>query len=93
MEGGGKFPLGGAVDGGGPANGILFRTQNGVISNYAVYDANGIILRRVDLMGRAHDGVPTPHVQEYSRDVAPDGRVYPKQNTFAVPAGPGDIPC
>lgn len=57
-----------------------------------VYDADGVILRRVDLVGAAHGGVPTPHIQEYTRNVAPDGRVFPAQNRIALPAGPDDIP-
>ncbi|MFG1843979.1 RHS repeat-associated core domain-containing protein [Micromonospora carbonacea] len=89
---GGRFPVGGALDAGGPANGVLYRTQNGVISNYAVYDADGVILRRVDLVGAAHGGVPTPHVQEFTRNVTPDGRVFPQQSKIATPAGPGDLP-
>ncbi|MEV4722274.1 RHS repeat-associated core domain-containing protein [Micromonospora humida] len=89
---GGRFPVGGALDAGGPTNGILYRTQNGVISNYAVYDGDGVILRRVDLVGAAHGGVPTPHVQEFSRNVTPDGRVFPQQSKIATPAGPGDLP-
>ncbi|MGI5153085.1 polymorphic toxin-type HINT domain-containing protein [Plantactinospora sp. CA-294935] len=89
---GGRFPVGGALDAGGPANGILYRTQNGVVSNYAVYDADGVILRRVDLVGAAHGGVPTPHVQEFGRNVTPDGRVFPQQSKVATPAGPGDLP-
>lgn len=88
----GRFPLGGALDAGGPKNGILYRVQNGIISNYAVYDANGIILRRVDLIGDSHGGVPTPHVQEYIRHETPDGRIYPQQSKIATPAGPDDLP-
>ena len=88
----GRFPVGGALDAGGPANGILYRTQNGSVSNYAVYDADGVILRRVDLVGAAHGGVPTPHVQEFTRNVAPDGRIFPQQSRIATPAGPGDLP-
>ena len=93
----GRFPVGGALDAGGPANGILYRTQNGSIRNYAVYDADGVILRRVDLAGAAHPGpdgvkVPTPHVQEFTRNVTPDGRIFPQQSKIASPAGPRDLP-
>jgi RHS repeat-associated protein len=38
-------------------NSVSIRTPNG--------------LRRIDLAGRAHGGVPTPHVQTYSRHVNP----------------------
>lgn len=81
----GRSPVGGSVDAGGPPNGFLYRTQNGVVSNYAVNDVNGGILRRVDLMGAAHGGVPTPHFQEYTHHKTPDGRVFPRQNRTARP--------
>ncbi|WFE50002.1 polymorphic toxin-type HINT domain-containing protein [Micromonospora sp. WMMD1155] len=93
----GKFPVGGAMDKGGPPGGILYRMNNGQITNYAVYGPDGMILRRVDLVGEAHVGVdgqkvPTPHVQEWSYNETPDGRKYPKQSKYAIPAGPGDLP-
>ncbi|MGW4215345.1 polymorphic toxin type 24 domain-containing protein, partial [Lentzea sp. NPDC004789] len=40
----------------------------------------------------AHGGVETPHVQEFARNVAPDGRIFPQQSKIAIPAGPGDLP-
>ncbi|WP_158618973.1 polymorphic toxin-type HINT domain-containing protein [Micromonospora sp. M71_S20] len=94
----GKFPVGGAIDAGGPPNGILYRMRDGQITNYAVYGPDGMITRRVDLTGEAHRGadgrpVPTPHIQEWSHDEAPDGRKFPKQATFAIPAGPDDLPA
>ncbi|WP_416210637.1 polymorphic toxin type 24 domain-containing protein [Frankia sp. Cas8] len=63
-----------------------------MITNYAVYDEDGIILRRVDLTGVAHGGVETPHVQEFTRNVTPDGRVFPEQSKIAIPAGLKDLP-
>ncbi|MFB6722391.1 polymorphic toxin-type HINT domain-containing protein [Kribbella sp. NPDC056345] len=89
---GGDFPLGGEFDSGGPRNGILYRNQNGALSNYAVYDADGIILRRVDLVGASHRGVPTPHVQKFTRNVNPRGQIFPKQDPIAHPAGSDDLP-
>ncbi|MEN8642899.1 polymorphic toxin type 24 domain-containing protein [Pseudomonas sichuanensis] len=48
---------------GGPANGTLYRADNqGNITSYATYDEHGRILKRVDVTGAAHGGVPTPHV-------------------------------
>ncbi|WP_428834016.1 polymorphic toxin type 24 domain-containing protein [Microbispora maris] len=40
----------------------------------------------MDLVGAAHGGVPTPHVQEFSRHETPDGRVFPQQSEIATPA-------
>ncbi|MCA2214141.1 hypothetical protein LDL48_14915 [Wangella sp. NEAU-J3] len=75
----GDFPVGGAVDAGGPANGVLYRTQNGAVSNYAVYDSDGIIKYRVDLIGASHKGVDTPHYQPYNVNTNPNtGAKYPK---------------
>jgi RHS repeat-associated protein len=89
----GKFPL---VNG--PLDGALVRRDSaGNITNYALYDADGNILQRVDLTGRGHTGsdgvnVPTPHVQPYLHDVAPNGTVYPRQ-VGVRPAGQADMPC
>jgi hypothetical protein len=89
----GQFPAGGALDAGGPANGILYRANpEGAITSYAVYDGDGIILQRVDLIGAAHGGVETPHVQTFSRNVAPNGKIYPQQSKIATPTGPDDVP-
>ncbi len=60
----------------GPPNGTVFRADNqGNITSYATYDANGQILTRVDVTGAAHNGVPTPHVLEYGRNTLPNGSV------------------
>ncbi|GAB3816276.1 polymorphic toxin-type HINT domain-containing protein [Kribbella italica] len=88
----GDFPIGGAIDEGGPKGGVYIRRRDGAVTNYAVYDSEGTILRRVDLTGAAHRGVETPHVQEYSRNVAPNGKIYPKPTGHAYSAGPGDLP-
>ncbi|PPU70434.1 hypothetical protein XcuCFBP2542_18855, partial [Xanthomonas cucurbitae] len=61
---------------GGPHNGVLYRADNqGNITSYATYDGEGMILKRVDVTGSAHAGVPTPHVIEYGRNTLPDGVV------------------
>ncbi|MET9411551.1 polymorphic toxin type 24 domain-containing protein [Streptomyces sp. NPDC002935] len=90
-----KFPTGGDTRGAtpGPAGGILYRTGvNGEITNYAVYDERGIIMRRVDLVGDAHKGVETPHVQYFERNESPNGKVFPYQVDPAHPTGPDDVP-
>ncbi|MFV0645320.1 MAG: polymorphic toxin type 24 domain-containing protein [Sphingomonadaceae bacterium] len=78
----------------GPPNGTVFRADNqGNITSYATYDANGQILTRVDVTGAAHNGVPTPHVLEYGRNTLPDGSVRVQTpRTNPRPATPDEIP-
>ncbi|MGF7109824.1 RHS repeat-associated core domain-containing protein [Treponema pedis] len=64
----GRFPLEN-----GPINGTLFRADNqDNVTSYAVYDDKGMIMKRVDVTGAAHRGVPTPHVIEYGRNTYTD---------------------
>ncbi|WP_228157866.1 two-partner secretion domain-containing protein [Moraxella bovis] len=57
-------------------NAVLYRQDNdGTITSYAVYDSKGMILKRVDMKGAAHGGVPTPHVIEYGRNYLPNGEI------------------
>lgn len=61
---------------GGPKNGTVYRADNqGNITSYAVYDAQGMITKRVDVTGAAHGGVSTPHVIEYGRNTLPNGQI------------------
>lgn len=78
----------------GPANGTVFRADNqGNITSYATYDANGQILMRVDVTGAAHNGIPTPHVVEYGRNTLPDGTVRVHiPRTDPRPATPDELP-
>ncbi|HFC8543945.1 TPA: polymorphic toxin type 24 domain-containing protein [Neisseria weaveri] len=67
-------------------NAILYRAnQNGSITSYAVYDKHGMILKRVDMQGKAHAGIPTPHVIEYGRNTLPDGTVKPVTPRKSMP--------
>jgi RHS repeat-associated protein len=83
----GRFP-----DMAGP-NETLYRVdpKTGDLTYYEVYDAAGLPVKRVDLVGPAHAGIPTPHVQEYDRNVAPDGTVYVNSGVVR-PALPEEIP-
>ena len=80
----------------GPANGVLYRADNrGNVTSYAVYGADGIILKRVDVTGASHGGVPTPHVVVYGRNMLPDGTVRAKEpstKTRPRPAYVEEIP-
>nr|WP_234817986.1 hemagglutinin repeat-containing protein [Xanthomonas euvesicatoria] len=81
---------------GGPSNGVLYRADNqGNVTSYAVYDGEGMILKRVDVTGSAHAGIPTPHVIEYGRNTLPDGVVRVQSPpTKALPrkSKPSEIP-
>src|SRR5262249_17121864 len=79
----------------GPPGGVLYRRdpQTGAITHYIVYDQNGYPLRRIDITGRPHGGVPTPHVLEYDRNVNPQtGQVYVRPQKHVRPARPEEIP-
>jgi RHS repeat-associated protein len=54
---------------------ILYRAQNGRITNYQVYDRQGYPRLRVDLAGKSHAGISTPHTVEYSVHTGPGGQV------------------
>ena len=68
----GRYPLTGQKP-----NVTLYHSDNGVVTNYATYDKNGMITKRVDMTGKAHGNMETPHVLDYGRNYAPDGSVYP----------------
>lgn len=61
---------------GGPPNGVLYRSDNqNNITSYIVYDDVGNAVKRVDVTGAAHNGIPTPHVLDYGRNTLPDGTI------------------
>jgi Bacterial toxin 24 len=79
----------------GPPRGVLYRRdpQTGNITNYIQYDQDGNALKRVDLTGRSHGGIPTPHVVEYDHNVNPrTGEVFVRPQRFVRPARPEEIP-
>ena len=86
----GKFQLEG-----GPPNGTLYRANNqGQVTSYITYDAQGLAIKRVDVTGAAHNGVSTPHVVEYGRNVLPDGTTRVKGTGLGDPrpANADEIP-
>lgn len=67
-------------------NAVLYRQDNdGTITSYAVYDDKGMILKRVDMKGAPHRGIPTPHVVDYGRSHLPDGTIRVNSNTKEKP--------
>lgn len=78
----------------GPPNDVVYRADNrGNITSYATHDSNGQILTRVDVTGAAHNGIPTPHVLEYGRNVLPDGSIRVQTpRTDPRPARADEIP-
>jgi Bacterial toxin 24 len=76
-------------------NSVLYKRdpQTGQITNYTVYDDAGNAIKRVDLTGRSHGGVPTPHVVEYTVHRNPHtGQVFVREGRTARPATPEEIP-
>ncbi|WP_157064568.1 polymorphic toxin type 24 domain-containing protein [Pseudomonas ficuserectae] len=75
---------------------IYLQADNqGNITSYAVYDSEGLIVKRVDVTGAAHANVPTPHVIEYGRNTLPDGTVRvqsPSTKSAPRPAKLDEIP-
>jgi hypothetical protein len=59
---------------------LLFRLNGkGELTNYQLYDREGFPIKRVDLQGRPHGGIPTPHVVEFEKNINPvTGQVYVK---------------
>jgi hypothetical protein len=79
----------------GPENGVLYKTdpQTGKVTNYTTYDSNGLAVKRVDLVGRSHDGIDTPHVVEYVHNTNPQtGQVFPREADEVRAAFPWEIP-
>jgi hypothetical protein len=79
----------------GPKDGTLYKTdpQTGKITNYTTYDSAGRAVKRVDLEGRPHGGVDTPHVVEYERNTNPKtGQVFVRPSNEVRAAFPWEIP-
>lgn len=62
-------------------------------TSYQAHGQDGLPIKRVDLAGRAHGGVPIPHVVEFERHANPDtGEVFVIPGRTVRPAEPEEIP-
>jgi hypothetical protein len=83
----GHFPL----DGASPKE-VRYRMNGSSITSYIVYDDNGRAIKRVDVTGSAHAGVPTPHVVEYKHNKNPAGNIFVQAEKTVRPASTDEIP-
>jgi len=82
-----KFPLDGAS-----ARNLLYRMDAKNITSYIVYDDSGRAIKRVDLTGKAHANVPTPHAVEYKHNQNPAGDIFVQAENTVRPARLDEIP-
>ena len=69
---------------------LLRRGADGSVTHYQVYGRDGLPIRRVDVTGASHAGVPTPHVLEFEQHVNPTtGEVFVRPGDTVRPALPG----
>lgn len=80
-------------------NAVLYReNSDGFITNYSVYDEDGLPIKRVDLVGSTHPNIngdpqPTPHVVEFTRNTNPTtGQVHANKQKYVREASPDEIP-
>ena len=77
-----------------PARGVVLvrRGDDGTVTSYQTYDANGFPIKRVDVTGKSHAGIDTPHVQPFTQWVDPEtGAIYVNKGEVR-PALPEEIP-
>jgi len=83
----GYFPVDGKS-----ARAILYRMDSSNITSYIVYDDNGRAIKRVDVAGRSHASVPTPHVVEYRHNNNRAGKIFVRPEKTVRPATEDEIP-
>jgi RHS repeat-associated protein len=86
----GRFPK--SAD---PGAVLVRRKEDGSVTAYAVYDQDGLPLKRVDVDpdSKPHGGVPAPHVLETHRNVNPKtGEIFLTWDKMPRPARPDELP-
>ncbi|QJS10814.1 RHS repeat protein [Streptomyces argyrophyllae] len=74
---------------------LVRRKQDGSVTAYAVYDDQGLPIKRVDVDpdSKPHGGVPAPHVLETTRNVNPKtGQTFLTWKKMPRPARPDELP-
>ncbi|MGV9349366.1 DUF6531 domain-containing protein [Streptomyces spiralis] len=74
---------------------LVRRKDDGTVTAYAVYDDQGLPIKRVDVdpNSKPHGGVPAPHVLETRKNVNPrTGQVFLTWNKMPRPARPDELP-
>ncbi|QCX27360.1 RHS repeat-associated core domain-containing protein [Nocardioides jishulii] len=83
----GRFPRYAAPD-----DILVRRGSDGGVTHYQTYGPDGLPMKRVDVTGRAHGGVETPHVVEFERHVNPaTGEVFVRPGSTVRPATPEEL--
>ena len=78
---------------GGPNEVLARKGPSGNITNYQVYGEDGLPVKRVDVVGKPHGGVSTPHVVEFERHVNPvTGEQFVRPGKQVRPATPEEVP-
>ncbi|MFI2364241.1 polymorphic toxin type 24 domain-containing protein [Promicromonospora sp. NPDC019610] len=68
------------------------RGADGKVTNYQVYGSDGLPLKRVDVTGKPHAGVATPHVVEFERHINPTtGETFIRPSATVRPATPEEL--
>lgn len=76
----------------GPSEVLARRDPLGAITHYQVYADDGLPLKRVDITGKPHGGVATPHVVEFIRDTNPrTGEVFIRKSRQVREATPEEL--
>ena len=71
---------------------VRYRQDGQKITSYIVYDDNGRAIKRVDISGKSHAGILTPHVVEYKHNQNPAGDIFVQAEKVVRPATLEEIP-
>ena len=74
-------------------NAVMYRmNNNGSITSYQVWAADGLPAYRVDVVGASHGNISTPHVVEFGRNTTSTGQVFVAKPSLPRPATSVEVP-